>query len=179
MMKERTCLLAVTVTREMPPLDNGAVGVGLRKVGAQRSMRSLLLMTAFLAFVLPLRAGNNDTIEPNAGKWRTWVISSGKDYRVPPPPGPAETRAELRSLAELISQNNAQVQQQIAFWDAGAPAYRWIDLINTRLLAAIPTTAFPHRVYTYVALAMYDATVAAWESKRWDRPYWRRQSSHP
>ena len=26
-------------------------------------------------------------IEPNAGKWRTWVISSGRDYRVPPPPG--------------------------------------------------------------------------------------------
>src|SRR2546422_4392919 len=27
------------------------------------------------------------------------------------------------------------VQQQIAFWDAGAPAYRWIDWINARLLA--------------------------------------------
>src|SRR5437899_12593154 len=66
-------------------------------------------------------------IEPNAGKWRTWVISSGKDYRVPPPPGSAETRAELRSLAELISHNDAQTQQQIQFWDAGAPAYRWMD----------------------------------------------------
>ena len=26
-------------------------------------------------------------IEPHAGNWRTWVISSGKDYRVAPPPG--------------------------------------------------------------------------------------------
>src|SRR5713226_10432841 len=65
-------------------------------------------------------------IEPNAGNWRTWVISSGKDYRVPPPPGHAETRAELRSLADLISHNDAQTQQQIQFWDAGAPAYRWM-----------------------------------------------------
>jgi membrane-associated phospholipid phosphatase len=111
------------------------------------------------------RGPENSPIEPNAGNWRTWGFSSGKDYRVPPPPHPAETRAELRSLAELISQNNAQVQQQIAFWDAGAPAYRWIDLINARVLAAIPTTAFPHRVYTYVALAMYDAIIATWESK--------------
>ena len=71
----------------------------------------------------------------------------------------------MRALADLISHNKVQVQQQIAFWDAGAPAYRWIDLINARLLAAIPTTAYPHRVYTYVALAMYDATIATWESK--------------
>ncbi len=102
------------------------------------------------------QAKTGEQIEPNAGSWRTWVISSGEDYRVPPPPNPAETQAELQSLDELISQNDAQIKQQIAFWDAGAPAYRWIDLINSRLLAGTPTTAFPHRVYTYVALAMYD-----------------------
>ena len=108
---------------------------------------------------------NSDQIEPNAGNWRTWVISSGRDYRVPQPPNPADTQDELRSLADLISQNDEQVRQQIAFWDAGAPAYRWIDLISSRILAGTATTAFPHRVYTYVALAMYDATIATWESK--------------
>src|SRR5437667_3447333 len=104
-------------------------------------------------------------IEPNAGNWQTWVISSGRDYRAPPPPGPAETHSELRSLVDLISQNDQQTRQQIAFWDAGAPPYRWIDLINSRLLAGTATTAYPHRVYAYVALAMYDATIATWESK--------------
>jgi membrane-associated phospholipid phosphatase len=38
-------------------------------------------------------------------------------------------------------------------------------MINGRLLAGTPTTSFPHRVSTYVALAMYDATIATWESK--------------
>ncbi len=104
-------------------------------------------------------------LEPNAGSWRTWVISSGKDYRVPPPPGNADTRAELRSLADLISHNDAQTQQQIEFWDAGAPSYRWMDMISTRIVAGTPTTLYPHRVYTYLALAMHDATVATWESK--------------
>jgi hypothetical protein len=79
-------------------------------------------------------ARTKDRIEPNAGKWRTWVISSGRDYRVAPPPGRRETRAELRMLAELINQNDEQVRQQIAFSDAGAPAYRWIDLLNARKL---------------------------------------------
>jgi len=104
-------------------------------------------------------------IEPTAGNWRTWVISSGKDYRAPAPPGYTETKAELKALADLISHNDAQSQQQIEFWDAGAPAYRWMDIINARLLAGTPTTPYAHRVYTYVAQAMYDATIATWESK--------------
>jgi membrane-associated phospholipid phosphatase len=129
--------------------------------------RNLTIVSAFVCLVVmpALAADKNVPIEPDAGKWKTWVISSGKDYRAPAPPNPADTRAELRSLAELISHNDETARQQIAFWDAGAPAYRWIDLINARLLAGTATTAYPHRVYTYVAQAMYDATVATWESK--------------
>ena len=128
----------------------------------------------FVTLAIPLDAQNkHDTpqVEPTAGQWRTWVISSGKDYRVAPPPAPNETQAELRSLAELISQNDDQTAAQISFWDAGAPSYRWMELITNRLLAGTPTSAFSHRVYTYVALAMYDATVATWEAKyHYNRP---------
>jgi membrane-associated phospholipid phosphatase len=126
----------------------------------------LAVVLMFAAVTLPLHAQADGPIEPNAGLWRTWVISSGRDYRVPPPPGSAETQAELRALANLISHNDAQAQQQIAFWDAGAPAYRWMDLLNARTLAGTPTTTNGRTgVYTYVALAMHDATIATWESK--------------
>jgi membrane-associated phospholipid phosphatase len=84
---------------------------------------------------------------------------------VPPPPGPAQTRAELRTMNDLIAAAPPQTAQQITFWDAGAPEYRWIDMISQRILAGTATTAYPHRVYMYVAMAMYDATIAAWESK--------------
>ena len=128
--------------------------------------QKLLVVSMFAAVALPLHAQADGPIEPNAGLWRTWVISSGRDYRVPPPPGSAETQAELRALASLISHNDAQAQQQIAFWDAGSPAYRWIDLLNARTLAGTPTTTNGRTgVYTYVALAMHDATIATWESK--------------
>jgi membrane-associated phospholipid phosphatase len=93
------------------------------------------------------------------------VISSGEDFRVPPPPSHTRTRAELRRLEDLTRHQDDATRGKIEFWDAGAPAYRWIDLISTRLLAGTPTSAYPHRVYTYVALAMYDATIATWESK--------------
>src|SRR5438552_18142967 len=101
--------------------------------------QKLLVMLMSMAVALSVHAQAEGPIEPNAGLWRTWVISSGRDYRVPPPPGSAETQAELRALATLISHNDTQAQQQIAFWDAGAPAYRWIDLLNARTLAGIQT----------------------------------------
>jgi membrane-associated phospholipid phosphatase len=104
-------------------------------------------------------------IEPNAGSWRTWAISSGPDYRVPPPPGAKQTRDELKALSDLMDQNTPEIQKKIEFWDAGAPAYRWIDLLNNRSLAGAPMTLYSHRIYAYVAMAMYDATVAAWDSK--------------
>jgi membrane-associated phospholipid phosphatase len=68
-------------------------------------------------------------------------------------------------MNDLIAAAPAPTAQQIAFWDAGAPEYRWIDMISQRILAGTATTAYPHRVYMYVAMAMYDATIAAWESK--------------
>ncbi len=68
-------------------------------------------------------------------------------------------------MLDLIGQNGAAEQAQIAYWDAGAPAYRWMDLINARATSGQPLTLYAHRVYAYVALAMYDSTIATWESK--------------
>jgi membrane-associated phospholipid phosphatase len=124
----------------------------------------LMWVLVSFAVVVPL-AHANDPVEPNAGTWKTWVISSGRDYRVPPPPGSAATQAELRSLADLTAQNDEAAYARIAYWDAGAPAYRWMDWINARATSGAPLPAFAHRAYTYLTLAMHDATIATWESK--------------
>ncbi len=104
-------------------------------------------------------------VEPGAGNWKTFVISSGKDFRVPPPPDATTTRDEIAWFKANSSTTDPRIAEQIRFWDAGAPSYRWIDLIARRQAAGIPTTPFPHRVFAYVSMAMHDATVAAWESK--------------
>lgn len=130
--------------------------------------RRLVLAIVTLMLTIPLYAEKKHSgapVEPTAGEWRTWAISAGKDFRAPAPPSPSETQAELHALAELISHNDDAAAAQIQYWDAGSPGYRWMDLISNRLLAGTPTSAFPHRVYTYVSMAMYDATVATWESK--------------
>jgi membrane-associated phospholipid phosphatase len=129
------------------------------------SLRNLIWVTLILIIGLPFEARGADQIEPGAGQWRPWVITSPAAYRAPAPPNPAETRAELRQMFDLIRQNDATALAQITYWDAGAPAYRWMDLINARADANLSLSPYPARLYTYVALAMYDATVATWESK--------------
>lgn len=128
---------------------------------SRRRTRDVYLVAVSLIFAGAASA----QIEPNAGAWKTFVISSGKDFRVPPPPGEGQTRNELDWLKAFAAGADPLTDQQIRFWDAGAPAYRWIDLIVKRQIAGQPLTAFPHRVFTYVSIAMHDATVAAWESK--------------
>jgi len=48
-------------------------------------------------------------IEPNAGTTKTWVISSGEDFRVPPPPDVSATAAELVQVRDLMAQANADL----------------------------------------------------------------------
>jgi hypothetical protein len=66
-------------------------------------------------------------IEPRAGTWTTWVLSSGSELRLPPPPSEGTTQAELAELQALTAQRDAVALDRISYWDAGAPSYRWTD----------------------------------------------------
>jgi membrane-associated phospholipid phosphatase len=111
------------------------------------------------------QAQQTQPIEPTAGNWKTWIISSGRDFRVPPPPDAESTKNENAWLQEFTAQaaNDKQAQEQIRFWDAG-PVYRWMDYITNRTANAQPMGAFP-RAIAYVPIAIHDTTVAVWESK--------------
>ncbi len=114
------------------------------------------------SYALPV-AGQ--TIEPNAGSWRTWALTSGKAVRAPAPPDAAATRAELDWVRGAVAEKDPSIAASVAYWDAGAPSYRWMQLITNRILSGAPVTPYSHRLYTYVSMAMYDATVATWDSK--------------
>lgn len=128
-------------------------------------LNAAILCGLFFFVTAVLGQAPGGQVEPGAGAWKTWVISSGKDYRVPPPPDAAGTASELEWLRGAVAAQDPRITQQVAFWNAGPPAYRWLEVLTNRSLTGAPMTAFPHRVYTYVILAMYDATIAAWDSK--------------
>src|SRR5262245_685128 len=60
-------------------------------------------------------------MEPNAGAWKTWLLSAGDQFRPAPPPDAAATKTELAKLKDLATTRDAEALDHIAYWDAGAP----------------------------------------------------------
>ena len=90
--------------------------------------------------------------------------------RLPAPPDAAASATEIQTIKTLMSQMNADTQTQIAYWDAGAPSYRWMQLTSQQLLAQNVAAPLFTRGMALVGVAIYDATVAAWDSKyAWNR----------
>lgn len=99
----------------------------------------------------------------DAGEWKTWVIGSGSEHAVPPPQA-RQTMQELMLVREAMSETGPAEWERIRFWDSGPPSYRWMELIAKRQSAGAPVGAFP-RAYAYTSMAIYDATIAAWNAK--------------
>src|SRR5688572_15675111 len=66
-------------------------------------------------------------MEPTAGKWKTWFISSGKDYRLP---APASYKQEIAEVISRQKNLDAAGLQQIMYWNVGAPGFRWQDMMS-------------------------------------------------
>jgi membrane-associated phospholipid phosphatase len=101
-------------------------------------------------------------MEPAAGTWKTFVLSSQSELRLPPPPDAGATAVEIRELQALKTQRKANVLDQISYWDAGAPGYRWNEIaMSWGLKRGIGLGA----LIPLLNVAIYDATIAAWNSK--------------
>jgi membrane-associated phospholipid phosphatase len=68
-------------------------------------------------------------------------------------------------VKDCISQRTQSDIDQIHYWDSGAPGYRWMQL--TQQYAVNKSLAAPYatRALSLVAAAIYDSTIAAWDSK--------------
>lgn len=122
-------------------------------------IRQLVMMGAGAAALLA-----QETTHP--GDWKTWVITSGKDHGVPPPPDAAATRAEMNWVRDAVTERDARIVDQMRFWDSGPPSYRWMEHLAKRQSDGLSVGTYFVRAHTYVSLAIYDATIAAWNAKQ-------------
>jgi membrane-associated phospholipid phosphatase len=108
--------------------------------------------------------------EPSAGTWKTWIVPSAGKIRLPAPAGTAASAAEIQIIKSLMAESNSDTKAQIAYWDAGAPAYRWMQLASQQMLTQNVAAPLFTRGMALLSVAIYDATVAAWDSKyAWNR----------
>jgi membrane-associated phospholipid phosphatase len=104
-------------------------------------------------------------LEPQAGTWQTWVLSSGQELRLAPPPNAATTEQELEHLQTLAAERDEADLEQIHFWDTGSPGYRWNELAIQHTLKNGIGGPRASRIMALLNVAIYDATVAAWDTK--------------
>jgi len=110
-------------------------------------------------------------VEPRAGTWKTWVLASPGQFRLPAPPDRAATNAELKALRDLATRRDGPGRIQIEFWNAGGPLYRWDRIALDESLNHLINNNRGPRALALVSVAMYDAIIAAWDSKyTYNRP---------
>src|SRR5262249_43426877 len=141
-----------------------AAGLGILAAALPRARASFVGVIALVvAFAVAPAAA--DQTEPNAGSWKTWVISSGRDFRAPPPPNDAATSAEIGELKALANKGDAPTKEVIAYWDVGPPSYRWQQLALDEALRNNLNWQLAIRDFALMHVAIYDAMIAAWDSK--------------
>ena len=107
--------------------------------------RVLALITMFLvvlglgilgpAMARPSSKAAASGVEPNAGTWKTWVLTSGDQFRSAAPPDDAATKKEIAQLKDMVAKRDDAALQQIAYWNDGPPSYHW-NVIGTTAFAA-------------------------------------------
>ena len=115
-------------------------------------------------------------VQPCAGEWKPWAMTSGSQFRPGPPPafGSPEFLAQAR---EVVAVKNALTEEQkkaATFWAGGQgtplPAGVWMNVLLAYLRDQVPTEPHAERTLALAAVAMSDAGVASWDAKYayWD-----------
>jgi membrane-associated phospholipid phosphatase len=126
----------------------------------------LLIVGMFAA-----QAQQRQAIEPHAGTWKTWVIGSGSQLRVPPPPDRTATQKELDEIEQVAATRDHAALDRVAYWDTGSPSYRWSEIAVAEHLKNGVGWPIASRNLALMHIAIYDAMIAAWDSKyAYNRP---------
>jgi membrane-associated phospholipid phosphatase len=115
-------------------------------------------------------------VQPCAGTWKTWVLTSGDQFRPGPPPvvGSPEFLAQAREVVEAKIDLTPDQRRAATFWAGGEgtplPAGVWNQVAIAYLRDRKPTTPQAERAMALANVAMSDAGVAAWDTKYayWD-----------
>jgi PAP2 superfamily len=101
-------------------------------------------------------------VEPGAGNWKTWFIASGKTYRLATP---SSYKTEITEVLSRQQALDSASRQQILYWNAGAPGYRWQDMMSKLYMTDTSYNGKGILAYMLLGVATYDAMVATWDSK--------------
>ena len=111
-----------------------------------------------------------EPVEPLAGTWKTWVLTSGSQFR--PGPRAAHDSEQMRQeLAEVREFKRTNLTNLIAhYWEyyGGRAYYEYWNIHAGRKIFEYRLDANPPRaarIYALVHMGLHDAAVACWDAK--------------
>jgi len=135
-----------------------------RQISVRTLLSAILISTALGHMASPTASAKSMPVEPVAGVWKTWVITSGAQMQTPAPPGEKATKDEIAELLSLQSQRGKSALEAIRYWDSGSPSYRWNE-IAFKVATESSSSVVTERMLALVNVAIYDAMIATWNSK--------------
>jgi membrane-associated phospholipid phosphatase len=119
----------------------------------------------------PPPGSNARPIQPVAGSWRPWVLSSGSQFRPPGPPrfDSPEMKTQTQRVVAAGRRLSRRRQRVATRWEGGAGTPQvpgtWNQVALTRVdrrNLSIPRTA---RMFALLNVGMADAGIAAWDAR--------------
>jgi membrane-associated phospholipid phosphatase len=122
---------------------------------------SLLVSLAAISSMAQTNVSHKST-SYEATNWKTWLLDNSQ-ITISPAPTAAQSVAELKSVKERMNKLDEKKLNEIKYWDAGAPAYRWnqvvLKLLEQKFDVQLRMPA------SWMNVAIYDATILAWKEK--------------
>jgi membrane-associated phospholipid phosphatase len=98
-----------------------------------------------------------------AANWKTWLLDNPGQITIGASPTIAQSKTELQSIKQGIDKLNEKKLGQIKYWNAGAPSYRWNQII-LGLVDQKPEIQL-RMPASWMNIAIYDAMILAWKEK--------------
>jgi membrane-associated phospholipid phosphatase len=104
--------------------------------------------------------------EKKPGTWKTFVLTSGDQFRPPPPSqGVSVSRDQLDEVIAKQGRITPEWKDRIVYWDEGLITHRWTELLLQKVVQNNFSPIRASRAIALLHVAMYDAIVACWDAK--------------
>lgn len=105
--------------------------------------------------------------EPGAGAWKTWVLTSADQIKVPAPPkaGSEAAKADLAEVRDLATRRTPEVEQEAHRWSDYPALEPWVKENMALVSEQSRNPPLASRGYGLVSVAMYDAVVSTYHWK--------------
>jgi hypothetical protein len=115
----------------------------------------------------PTPPGFLDPVFPLAGSWKTWVMTSGDQFRPAPPPeyGSVGWESELKMVQEIAANRSFEQERAAIWWGTNSPQVlfnNWAQELVSKNGVDLPHSA---QFFADMNVALADAIIAVWDGK--------------